>query len=117
MVKGVKIHGLVNALGQLLKVVIMTANEADVWGAAALSSDVPKGSKVHVDLGYRGKNTKLHHRVFHGKKRWVIERTWAWMMRQRRLFNCYERSYASFTSFIYLFSVQQQIRQTLHSNF
>ena len=115
MIKGVRFHTLTNAYGDILKVKILPANEHDVIGAKLLSPSVRK-RKAHVDLGYRGANTGLFHRVFHGKNdkhkiRWKIERTFSWMLRQRRLFNFFERFYQTVQEFIYLFNINNLLRR------
>jgi putative transposase len=108
----VRFHTLVDLKGFVRKVVILPANVHDVHGAKALANFVPPRAKVYVDLGYRGENTGLRYRSFHGKSRWVVERTFAWMNRQRRLFGFFERTYKSAEAFIYLFSAVLQLKRS-----
>ena len=47
-------------------------------------------------------------------KRWVIERTNAWISRQRRLARDYERTTASSESFIYATMIRLGLRRLSH---
>ena len=109
-IKGRKRHIATDTLGLLLAVVVVTA--ASVSDSAAgkgllstLAAEYPTVSKVWVDGGYQ--NTVLRHGAHLGinvervprraekgfhvlARRWVVERTFGWLMRHRRLVRDYE---------------------------
>ena len=111
-VNGRKRHLLVDTLGLVLVVIVHAANIADVTAGRMLLAEsslrVPTLKQVWVDRGYRGEQLQ---RVAQGcdvalsivepssptpgfevqPRRWVVERTWAWLGRQRRLSKDYER--------------------------
>ncbi|RTG99237.1 hypothetical protein CSW47_16270 [Thermus scotoductus] len=100
--------------GRLLRVHVHPANVHDRWGGKALLEGLelrhwPRVRKVYVDFGYRGLRREAEglglelevvahplpetERVKGFKplpKRWVVERTFAWMGRNRRLGKNYE---------------------------
>ncbi len=127
-VKGRKRHIVVDTNGFLLEVAVHAANIQDRDGAklvlTKLSSDTKQClKKLWADSGYRGQlvkwvrqnikavleivkrdpNTKGF-KVF--PFRWVVERTFAWLGRSRRLSKDYERNLASAEAFIYLASIK-----------
>ena len=111
--KGSKVHLAVDTLGQLLAVVVTPANEQDRAQVAALAARIQQatGESVEVafvDQGYTGDqpaaNAEAHGirlevvklpTAKHGfvllPRRWVVERSFAWMARFRRLARDYER--------------------------
>lgn len=111
--KGSKVHVAVDTLGQLLALKVTAANEQDraQVGALAQSVQAATGENVqlaYVDQGYTGEQPaaaaeqhglKLvvvkHHEAKRGfvllPRRWVVERTFAWAARFRRLARDYER--------------------------
>lgn len=127
-VTGRKRHIVVDTLGFLLEVVVHAANIQDRDGAklvlSKLSADTKRClKKLWADSGYRGqlvtwvrKNIKavldIVQRDPHTKgfavvpHRWVVERTFAWLGRNRRLSKDYERTIASSEAFIYLASIK-----------
>jgi transposase len=111
--KGSKIHMAVDTLGHLLAVVVSAANEDERAFVAELAERVQEatGESVtlaYVDQGYTGENAR-EAAAEHGidlcvvkleeakkgfvllPKRWVVERSFAWMARFRRLARDYER--------------------------
>ena len=107
-VKGVKYHVLVDTLGLLLNVVVHAANLQDRDGAALVLDRrtralFPFVLAIFADAGYRGPRAAAAAR--HGgrwrlrivrrpqtargfvvlPKRWIVERTLAWLTRCRRL--------------------------------
>jgi transposase len=111
--RGSKVHLAVDTLGQLLAVMVTPANEQDRAQVAALSHKIQEvtGDSVEVafvDQGYTGEEpacdamergirlevVKLP-TAKHGfvllPRRWVVERSFAWMARFRRLARDYER--------------------------
>ena len=111
--KGSKVHLAVDTLGQLLAVLVTPANEQDRAQVAALAERIQEatGESVEVafvDQGYTGDqpaaDAEMHGirlevvklpTAKHGfvllPRRWVVERSFAWMARFRRLARDYER--------------------------
>ena len=111
--KGSKVHLAVDTLGQLLAVLVTPANEQERAQVAELAAKVQEatGDSVEiafVDQGYTGEQAaeaaeqhgiRLEVVKLHTTKRgfillprrWVVERSFAWMARFRRLARDYER--------------------------
>ncbi len=111
--KGSKVHVAVDTLGHLLSLHVTAADEQDRAQVAKLAKDVQKqtGKSVelaYVDQGYTGEKAaeaagKQKVRLSVVKlpeakrgfvllpRRWVVERTFAWLARFRRLAKDYER--------------------------
>ena len=111
--KGSKVHLAVDTLGQLLAVLVTPANEQDRAQVDALADQIQEatGDSVEVafvDQGYTGEqpatDAEAHgirlevvklHTAKRGfvllPRRWVVERSFAWMARFRRLARDYER--------------------------
>lgn len=111
--KGSKVHLAVDTLGQLLAVTVTPANEQERAQVADLAAKVQEatGDSVEVafvDQGYTGDEASAA-AAQHGMRlevvklptakrgfvllprRWVVERSFAWMARFRRLARDYER--------------------------
>jgi transposase len=111
--KGSKVHLAVDTLGQLLAVLVTPANEQERAQVAELAAKVQEatGDSVEiafVDQGYTGEQA-AEAAEQHGirlevvklpttkrgfillPRRWVVERSFAWMARFRRLARDYER--------------------------
>lgn len=111
--KGSKTHIAVDTLGRLLTLLVTPADAQDRAQVEQLASGVQEatGQNIHlvwVDQGYTG-NTAANDAAKHGIKlevvklpeakrgfvllprRWVVERSFAWMARFRRLARDYER--------------------------
>ena len=111
--KGSKLHAAVDTLGHLLAVKVTAANEQDRAQVAELAAavQVATGQNVQVafvDQGYTGEQPAAdaaqhgvrlevikHHEAKRGfvllPRRWVVERSFAWAARFRRLARDYER--------------------------
>lgn len=111
--RGSKVHLAVDTLGQLLAVLVTPANEQDRAQVGALAKQIQAatGESVEVafvDQGYTGEQPAADAQVHgirlevvklptakHGfillPRRWVVERSFAWMARFRRLARDYER--------------------------
>ena len=111
--KGSKVHLAVDTLGQLLAVLVTPANQQDRAQVGALAEQIQQatGDAVEiafVDQGYTGEQPAADAQA-HGirlevvklptakrgfvllPRRWVVERSFAWMARFRRLTRDYER--------------------------
>jgi transposase len=111
--KGSKVHAAVDTLGHLLALTVTAANEDERTQVAALAEQVQDVTGQHVELayvdeGYEGPNAAAA-AAPHGielvvvqlpeakrgfvllPKRWVVERTFAWAARFRRLARDFER--------------------------
>jgi putative transposase len=126
-VKGRKRHILVDTLGYLWKVVVHTADLQDRDGAKLLLEALPpmlrlRLLKLWADGGYRGalvtwcwQQMKLALEIVSLPpsqkgftvlpKRWLVERTFAWLGNYRRLSKDYEERIASSEGMIYLASI------------
>ena len=111
--KGSKVHAAVDTLGHLLALKVTAANEQDRAQVGDLARAVQEatGENVelaYVDQGYTGEKPAQaaqehglrlevvkHHEAKRGfvllPRRWVVERTFAWAARFRRLARDYER--------------------------
>jgi len=111
--KGSKVHIAVDTLGHLLALTVTPADQGDRTQVAALAEQVQKvtGGTVemaYVDQGYTGPNAAeaaqqhglrlevvKHPMAKRGfvllPRRWVVERSFAWAARFRRLARDYER--------------------------
>ncbi len=113
-INGRKRHILVDTLGLLLAVVVTAANVDDRVGATLLANDAkpkfPRLGQIWADSGYIGhkwhcwfqwfcnwtitivKRTDDNAQFQIVPRRWVVERTFAWLDRYRRLSKDYEVS-------------------------
>jgi len=122
--KGSKVHAVVDTLGQLLALHVTAANEQDRDQVEQLAKAVQEitGHSVelaYVDQGYTGEAAKQaaqeqgielevikHTEAKRGfvllPRRWVVERSFAWAARFRRLARDYERLAQTLAGFHYL---------------
>lgn len=133
-IKGRKRHLLVDTLGLVLGVVVTAASVPERQGAQVLLSRVLGWfswlRRMWVDGGYsgpdfaqwvRGLRPKLQVEVVKRSddtsgftvlpKRWVVERTFGWLMRHRRLVRDYERQETSAEAWIYIAMIRIQLRR------
>jgi transposase len=111
--KGSKVHIAVDTLGQLLAILVTPANEQDRAQVTALAEQIQEvtGESVEVafvDQGYTGEQAAADAEAQGIRlevvklptakrgfvllpRRWVVERSFAWMARFRRLARDYER--------------------------
>ena len=122
--KGSKVHMAVDTLGNLLSLVVIPANEQERAQVAELASAVQEvtGNNVelaYVDQGYTG-DVPAQAAHEHGVKlfvvkleeakkgfvllprRWVVERSFGWLSRFRRLARDYERLPETVAGFHYM---------------
>jgi transposase len=132
-VKGRKRHILTDTQGLLVGAVVHTADVQDRDGAprvlAAVRSAFPWLRHIFADGAYAGEKLET---VLHGKgewtlevikrsdaakgfellpRRWVVERTFAWFGRNRRLTKDFEETIESSTAWLFLASVQLMARR------
>ncbi len=122
--KGAKVHAAVDTLGQLLALHVTPANEQDREQVGRLAQAVQEitGQSVelaYVDQGYTGsapeqaaqthgiqlevvKHTEAKRGFVLLPRRWVVERSFAWAARFRRLARDYERLAQTLAGFHYL---------------
>jgi transposase len=122
--KGSKVHAAVDTLGHLLALKVTPANQQDRAQVEDLAKAVQVATEqnveiAYVDQGYTGENPaeaaakhgiKLsvvkHHRAKRGfvllPRRWVVERSFAWAARFRRLARDYERLAATLAGYHWL---------------
>ena len=122
--KGSKVHAAVDTLGHLLALKVTPANEQDRAQVAELVVALQEvsGENVEVafvDQGYTGDQPAedaaragvrlevvKHHEAKRGfvllPRRWVVERTFAWAARFRRLARDYERLAATLAAYHWL---------------
>ena len=125
-IKGLKRHTIVDSLGLIINVATHAANIHDSVGARSVFEklveskyDEPNLQYLFADSGYRGKlknwvkkelkmSLTIVKRTDSTKdwaiqpKRWIVERTFAWLLNFRRLVINYERTEQSAVSYIYL---------------
>jgi len=130
--KDANCHILVDTLGLLLVVVVTAAAVQDRDGARILLKRLPGSGKklrrIWVDGGYRGQLLEWVKSRFRFclevvlrsddqkgfvllPRRWVVERTFAWLGNHRRLSKDYERFTKTSETFIYVAMSRLMIRR------
>ncbi len=132
-VKGRKRHLVVDTLGLPLKVVVHTADIQDRDGARQvldrLQDDCPRLRVVWADGGYQGAHLETwvqaqgtwqldivrRDPAVKGfavlPKRWIVERTFAWLGRHRRLSKDYEGRLDTSEAWIHIASARRMLKQ------
>lgn len=132
-VKGRKRHIVVDTVGNLLEVVVHAANIQDRDGAKLVFDKLAESTKqalekIWADGGYRGQLIDWVHEhldiileiverdpgLKHFQllpRRWVVERTFAWLGRYRRLSKDYEKCTRSSEGMIYLASIHTMLKR------
>jgi putative transposase len=131
-VNGRKRHILVDTNGFLLRVLVHPADISESEGAQWLLLDhhraFPRLERIRVDQGYKEclaewmkAHTTIELEVIEKPadqkgfavipKRWVVERTFAWLGRNRRLSKDYERRPECSESFLYLGSIHLLLKR------
>jgi len=134
-VSGRKRHTLVDTLGLILKVKVTAGHVQDRDGAKSMLKElydeqqiVKRLRLIWADGSYRGELISWVRETFgwkleivekskekHGfevlPKRWIVERTFAWLIRQRRLARDYERLPETCEAFIYLAMIRLMLRR------
>lgn len=135
-IKGRKRFALVDTLGLLVGIKVIAASSPERDGAKTVLNRVKQmGDKVHrvhtvwADGGFSGETfmkwvmdtcrwilvVVLRPQQTKGftvvKKRWVVERTFGWLMRCRRLVRDYEKLPETSETFIYLCMIRLMVRR------
>jgi len=130
-IKGRKRHILVDTLGLLLMVIVSSAALSDRDGAVQLfnatDGALPRLRRVWADQSYAGELVEWvnqlfsfvldivrrpkQQRGFHVlPKRWIVERSFGWFNRYRRLSKDYERRTNTSEGMVYLASMRRMLR-------
>lgn len=134
-INGRKRHIVVDTLGNILELVVHAANIQDRDGARLVLPKLDRITldslvKVWADGGYRGKLITWVHDALNivleivekepGQKgfkvlprRWVVERTFGWLGRWRRLSKDYERTIESSEGMIYIASIGTMLKRSV----
>jgi putative transposase len=134
-VTGRKRHLVVDTLGLLMRVVVTAGDVQDRDGAKIVLEELGQQEEliqrlklIWADGGYRGTLVAWVEEMLGCKlqivekpggqvgfqllpKRWVVERTFAWLVRQRRLARDYERLPETSEAFIYLAMIRLMLRR------
>jgi putative transposase len=128
-VNGRKRHIVTETMGYVLGAMVHAANEAETTTAPELVAQVfalyATLLIMFADLGYKEPFRKWLKDTFniesevpekeHGfkpaRKRWVVERTFAWISRQRRMARDYERTPESSESLVYISMIRIMLKQ------
>ena len=109
-ISGRKTFGIVDTLGLLLAITVVAANTSDNAGGIVVADAARRKSgrltKIWCDAGFKKAFVRhcgavhisaevvnrIHPHKFEAlPKRWIVERTWSWLMNNRRLQIDYER--------------------------
>src|ERR1700716_1231459 len=133
-IKGKKRHILVDTQGLLIHAIVHAADIQDRDGGALVMATMfgmyPFLLKLYADGGYQGPvfrvamkkimarvNVEIVKRSDHAKgfvvlpKRWVVERTFAWLGRCRRLAKDWEKFQPKALAFLHLASIRLMLRK------
>ena len=119
-ISGRKTFGIVDTLGLLMAVTVVAAGTSDNAGGVVVADGARVRSrrfrKLWCDAGFKRsflEHCRRHHvavevvtKIHSGRfevlpKRWIVERTWSWLMNHRRLQVDYERDPAVTEGFIW----------------
>lgn len=136
MIKGRKRHIVVDTLGLLIAVLVLPANWQDKEGLRFLLRRVPLFGRwltLLLDGGYESEPLRLWCRELFGvdlqvvkrsqqaqgfevlPKRWIVERTFAWLGKYRRLSKDYEALPSTSEAWIYAAMVHLMARRLARS--
>lgn len=130
-IKGIKRHIIVDTLGLILAVVIQSASVQDRDGAVDVVTKLfeswKKIIKIFADGGYRGELIKTIKTKFKVEleiikrdelhtfkvlpKRWVVERTFAWIDTNRRASKNYERLNDTSVAIVHLSAIRIMLKR------
>ena len=130
-VKGVKRHIVVDSLGLLMAIVVHTADIQDRDGARLVLEKLrfkyPRLKIIYADGGYAGKLITYVAETFNWllsiikrnaekkfvvlPKRWIVERTFAWLDNHRRLSKDYERLNSTSMAMVQLAMIRTMLKK------
>lgn len=130
-VKGVKRHIVVDTLGLLMAIVVHTADIQDRDGARLVLEKLrfkyPRLKIIYADGGYAGKLITYVAETFNWvlsiikrneekkfvvlPKRWIVERTFAWLDNHRRLAKDYERLNSTSMAMVQLAMIRTMLKK------
>ncbi|MBD2019131.1 transposase [Leptolyngbya sp. FACHB-36] len=129
-IKGRKRTALVDVLGLVLKCYVGAANQADVKAAPCVLLSYlemhERMAKILADQGYQGNLEEDLEAVYgvefevvtHKRrgfsvqaKRWIVERTWAWLDNNRGLSRDYERLAENYEGMVYAAMIRLMLRR------
>lgn len=131
-INGHKRHSLTDTLGNMLNVVVSAANVSDMAGAKLVIKKIldtfPTIEKIWADGAYQGSLVEWVRQTLDAvleivkrepgqkgfkvqPKRWVVERTFAWLGNYRRLSKDYERLSRTSEGMIYLASIKTMLKR------
>lgn len=127
LIKGRKRHILVDTQGHLLAAIVHPANQAECKTASQVVATLPSATQAQLrhlwaDGAYQGELAETLQTQYHLTlevvekhpqtkgfqplpRRWVVERTFAWLGRYRRLSKDYEQTNASSVATLFLASI------------
>jgi transposase len=136
--KGSKVHIAVDTLGHLLALRVTPANEQDRAQVGQLAKEVQEAAEqkvevAFVDQGYTGSEPAeaakeagiqlevvKHHEAKRGfillPRRWVVERSFAWSARFRRLARDYERLATTLAGYHWLAFAMLLLKNLFHKS-
>ena len=138
LVKGRKRNLITDTIGLVVLAKVTAANVQDVHAGKQILVELKKRTelitrlrKIFADGGYRGELLKWVKEELHVEmeivlklgdkkgfqvlpKRWVVERTNAWVTRNRRMARDYERLAETSESFIYVLMIRLGLRRLAH---
>jgi len=139
LVRGRKRNLITDTIGLVVLAKVTAANVQDVHAGKEILVELKKRTelitrlqKIFADGGYRGNLLAWVKEELHAEmeivlklgdqkgfqvlpKRWVIERTNAWVTRNRRMARDYERLAESSEAFIYILMIRLGLRRLTHS--
>ena len=129
-IKGRKRHIVIDKIGCVLMLIVHSAQIQDSKGALlllkSLFAKVPTLRLIWADQAYKGSLIKWGKNTFSCDlsivyrttkafqvlpRRWVVEPTFAWLTRSRRLVREYEKSPASSVSMVYVASIRIMLKK------
>lgn len=134
-IKGRKRHMIVDSLGLIIAVVVTVASVQDRDGARKVLAQIQHGwirlRTLWADGGYTGKliqwvwllrsRHRIHLQIVRRSdarggfkvlpKRWIVERTFGWLMKNRRLRTDYETHEINSTTMIYIAMIRLMLKR------